>query len=81
MAIVVSRTSPLRALEHLGHLDWLPDFFDQVFLPPAVPSELRHPPAAFQPLQVSSWPFLQIRTPQDTALSFFVSAGLREAIL
>lgn len=36
MAIVVSDTSPLRALDHLGHLDWLERLFDQVYLPPAV---------------------------------------------
>jgi predicted nucleic acid-binding protein len=84
MAIVVSDTSPLRALEHLGHLDWLEDFFDQVFLPPAVASELAHPPAAFKPLEVSSWPFLQIRTPHNTArvaeLRTVLDAGEAEAI-
>jgi hypothetical protein len=84
MAVVVSDNSPLRALAHLGHVDWLEDFFDQVFLPPAVASELEHPPAAFKPLKVSSWPFLQIRTPQNTArvaeLRTVLDAGEAEAI-
>lgn len=41
MPVVVSDTSPVRALEHLGQRDWLKELFDQVFLPPAVAFELR----------------------------------------
>jgi predicted nucleic acid-binding protein len=54
MAVVVSNTSPLRALDHLGHIDWLEQLFDQVYLPPAVAAELREPPAAFRPLDVKA---------------------------
>ena len=36
MLVVVSDTSPIRALAHLGHLDILPRLFDTVVLPPAV---------------------------------------------
>ena len=36
MPIVVSDTSPLRALAHLGRLDVLPALFGEVWVPPAV---------------------------------------------
>ncbi len=49
MSVVVSDTSPLRALQYLGHLDWLHELFDHVFLPPAVAAELRRPPASYRP--------------------------------
>lgn len=84
MPVVVSDTSPLRVLAHLGHLGWLSDLFDQVFLPPAVAFELRQPPATFQPLEVSTWPYLQDRAPQNAArvaeLLSVLDAGEAEAI-
>lgn len=40
MAVVVSDTSPLRALAHLQHLTWLQDLFGTVIVPPAVAVEL-----------------------------------------
>ncbi len=84
MPVVVSDTSPLRALAHLGHLEWLNDLFDQVFLPPAVAFELRQPPPAFQPLEVSTWPYLQVRAPHNAArvaeLLSMLDAGEAEAI-
>ena len=46
MPVVISDTSPLRALAHLGHLEWLQELFRQVCLPPAVAAELRHPPSS-----------------------------------
>ncbi len=85
MPVVVSDTSPLRALEHLEHLDWLRDFFGQVFLPPAVAFELRHPPARFKSLEVFDWPFITVRAPRNETrvaeLQSVLDAGEAEAIV
>ena len=43
MPVVVSDTSPLRALAHLGYMDWLETLFHRVLLPPTVVFELAHP--------------------------------------
>jgi len=40
MLVVVSDTSPIRALAHLGLLDLLQRLFDRIAIPPAVASEL-----------------------------------------
>ncbi|MBL7038032.1 MAG: DUF3368 domain-containing protein [Pirellulaceae bacterium] len=84
MAVVVSDTSPLRALDHLGHLDWLEELFDQVYLPPAVASESREPPAAFRPLDVNRYPFLHVLAPENAArvteLLSVLDAGEAEAM-
>ena len=84
MAVVVSDTSPLRALDHLGHLDWLEELFGHVYLPPAVASELREPPAAFRQLDVAQCQFLSVRGPKNSArvteLLSILDAGEAEAI-
>lgn len=41
--IVVSDTSPIRALTHLGRLDLLRRFYDEVVVPPLVRDELEFP--------------------------------------
>ncbi len=61
MAVVVSDTSPIRALAHLGLLDALSKLFDQVFVPPGVASELADPPTSFQRIEVAAFPFLVVR--------------------
>ena len=74
----------LRALDHLGHLGWLGRLFGQVYLPPAVASELREPPAAFRPLDVAQYHFLNVRGPKNSArvteLLSILDAGEAEAI-
>lgn len=45
MAVVVSDTSPIRALGHLGLIDLLRELYGEVLLPPAVDAELRNPAA------------------------------------
>jgi uncharacterized protein len=67
MAVVVSDTSPLRALAHLHCLPWLNDFFGSVVLPPAVAAELASPPLGLPVVEVSAWPFLSIQAPQNVA--------------
>lgn len=65
MAIVVSDTSPIRALAHLQALPWLADLFGQVVVPPGVMQELENPPGHFASVRVSAWPFMALRPPQD----------------
>ena len=64
MAIVVSDTSPIRALAHLGCLPWLQELFAHVALPPAVARELENPPPSMQALDVAAWGFLIVQAPR-----------------
>jgi hypothetical protein len=65
MPVVISDTSPLRALAHLGHMQWLQELFHQIRLPPAVASELRHPPSALAAVDITGWHFLVIQSPSN----------------
>jgi hypothetical protein len=67
VSIVVSDTSPIRALNHLKLLDVLGQLFDRVFIPPAVLSELTHPPARFAAVDITQHGFIEVRAPQDRA--------------
>src|SRR4051812_46493777 len=65
MRIVVSDTSPIRALLHLNLLHLLRDIFGQVTIPPAVHSELQHAsPDCFQLAQHLP-PYLVVEAPKD----------------
>ncbi len=64
MVIVVSDTSPIRALAHLDCLTWLNVLFDSVLLPPAVVYELKNPPRNMVDVDISYWEFITIQTPQ-----------------
>ena len=37
MRIIVSDTSPIRALDHLGLLEMLRELFDEILIPPVLP--------------------------------------------
>lgn len=65
MAVVVSDTSPIRALDHLALLDVLAELFERVYLPPAVEHELSHPRPRFKAVDVASYSFVEVRAPQD----------------
>ena len=84
MPVVVSDTSPLRALAHLGHLGWLQELFQQVRLPPAVAFELGHPPSALAMVDVTAWPFLVVQPPSNSQrvseLRVLLDAGEAEAL-
>jgi predicted nucleic acid-binding protein len=56
--IVVSNTSPINYLILIGHINLLPELFQEVIIPPEVCSELSDPLA---PLPVQHW----IATPPD----------------
>jgi hypothetical protein len=64
--IVVSDTSPIRALCHLQLIELLRDLFSEVLLPPAVRDELSAPPPGLAAVDVSQWDFLRVETPLDS---------------
>ena len=67
MSIVVSDTSPIRALHHLGLLGILGQLFDRVIVPPAVLHELTQPRPRFVAVDLGQYAFVDIRTPHDPA--------------
>lgn len=50
--LVIADTTPINYLILIGHVDILPSLFDQVVIPQAVATELRHPRA---PAAVRAW--------------------------
>lgn len=83
--IVVSNTSPINYLILIGHINLLPELFQQIIIPQAVYSELSDVSA---PAPVQTWiatppDWLQIqsvRQPSD-AIADLLDPGEREAIL
>src|SRR5205807_1787553 len=65
MAIVVSDTSPVRALHHLGLTKLLEQLYRQVYVPGAVAEELRRAGPHFATFEVADFPFLIVASPQD----------------
>ena len=63
--IIVSDTSPIRALDFLERLPLLNDLFDRVLIPPAVRDELDSPPPRFRAVDLSKYDFIEIHAPQD----------------
>jgi len=84
MTVVISDTSPVRALAHLGQLTWLAQLFHEVILPPAVAAELENPPAQLQSEDVGAHEFLIVRSPtrpeRVAELLSVLDAGEAEAI-
>jgi predicted nucleic acid-binding protein len=66
--IVVSDTSPIRALAHLDHLPLLEKLFHEVLIPPAVSEELERPKSTLPPLSLVAHGFIIVRAPTDEAL-------------
>jgi predicted nucleic acid-binding protein len=65
VAIVVSDTSPIRALAHLNLLTLLQELFDEVLVPPTVDVESRSPPANLRRVDVRDLAYVQIQSPRD----------------
>jgi uncharacterized protein len=84
VSVVVSDTSPIRVLAHLGLLDLLPTIFSNVYIPPGDVNELENPHSHFPPISVSSISFLHIQSPFDDAkvqyLRTLIDAGESEAL-
>jgi len=62
---VVSDTSPILVLAHLGLIDLLRTFYGQVLVPPAVDLELKNPPSRCTAVDVVVFPFIQVQSPRD----------------
>ena len=58
MAVIVSDTSPIRALHHLGQVAWLHQLFGDVLVPPAVADELANPAPRYASIDVNDYAFL-----------------------
>lgn len=66
MIVVVSDTSPIRALAYIDHLSLLPQLFDRVLVPPAVKRELARVVDPQRAVDVKSQAFLELQQPKDT---------------
>jgi predicted nucleic acid-binding protein len=80
--IVVSDNGPLCVLVLIGQVELLPRLYDEVFLPPAVLREFRHPNT---PLLVQTWAaafpnWLKVRAPSIVIDGQEHGAGERAAI-
>lgn len=82
--VVVSDTSPIRALHHLGLLHLCRDLYQSVIVPEAVRQELRRPTATCLPLEITEHAGFEVRTPRSTPADLGVpsdlDAGETEAI-
>jgi len=65
VAIVVSDTSAIAALCHLGLGELLRSFYQEVIIPPTVAMELKNPLGRRPIVDVAQFPFITIRAPQD----------------
>ncbi len=63
MSIVVSDTSPIRALAFIGRTGLLSKLFGRVFVPPAVAIELLEPAAEFESIDIEDFPFIEVVVP------------------
>jgi len=65
LAVVVSDTSPIRALAHLASLDLLRHLFGEVLIPPAVARELGRSLSGPGTVDVLKLGYIRVETPQD----------------
>ncbi|CAA9387100.1 MAG: hypothetical protein AVDCRST_MAG64-1006 [uncultured Phycisphaerae bacterium] len=83
--VVVSDTSPVRCLHHLGLVDVLGELFGSVIVPPAVRQELLQPRPRFRAIDVASYEWASVRAPADvgtvTGLAATFGPGEAEAIV
>lgn len=72
--LVVSDTSPIRALSVLGLLDVLGELYGQVFIPPAVAAELAVPVRDLPAIDLGT--LVSVRAPADESLATDLRAQL-----
>jgi uncharacterized protein len=68
MTVVVSDTSPIRALHHLELLSLLQRLYGRIIVPPAVTQELDNPPRTFSAIHLGDFPFVEVLKPADDSL-------------
>lgn len=66
MALVVSDTSPIRALDFVGELGLLAKLYQTIYVPPSVASELVRPKVRFKSIDVGIHAGFQVRVPTNT---------------
>jgi uncharacterized protein len=74
--LVVSDTSPLRALQAIELVPVLEPLYGRVLVPPAVSAELAAPSPRVQPFNVETFPFLVVRQASRIAPNSDLIAGL-----
>jgi uncharacterized protein len=65
VSVVVSDTSPIRALAHLKLTSLLEELYGEVLIPPGVAEELCDPVSSLPPLEWASIPGLRLQAPRD----------------
>jgi uncharacterized protein len=82
--IVVSDTSPIRALSCLGHIGLLGDLYENVLVPPTVLRELETLSSKLPPISLQGIRFLHVQAPANQRvvddLKLALDAGEAEAI-
>jgi uncharacterized protein len=63
VSLVVSDTSPVRALVHLERLHLLAELFEEVLIPPAVLAELQRPTSRLPAVPDAAIALLRVRAP------------------
>lgn len=61
--LIVSDTSPIRALNAIGQIELLPKLYREIVIPPVVERELANPPPSLCSVVVSAHSFISVRTP------------------
>jgi uncharacterized protein len=74
--VVVTDTSPLRALAVVHLLGVLPRLYNDILLPPAVAAELAVDVPGIGPLLVQNFEFLRVLAPTTPTLRYEMSASL-----
>ena len=82
--LVISDTSPIRALEWISRVDILKTLFGEVIVPPTVAFELQRSDGPHRPIDLAPFDFIRIVAPIDTTcavrLSTTLDPGESEAI-
>lgn len=74
--VIVSDASPLRALHHLGLLHLCRELYGSVVVPEAVRLEMRQPTTTCPALEISSYAWFEVRSPQRTPTELGIPADL-----
>ena len=74
--VVVTDSSPIRALHHLRLLSLCQDLYGSVIVPEAVQNELRSPTATCPKIEISEHPGFEVRTPRSNPVELGVPSDL-----
>lgn len=74
--IVVSDSSPIRALHHLGLLNLCQDLYGKVIIPPAVQAELLQPTTTCPSITIAGIAGIEVRAPGSDPASLGIPSDL-----